>query len=471
MILVVCVASTGSGEVSLLSFFSDNGNRTEMETRRGAVRFPQHQFLRERFDDPVCPDYQRQAKQWRSTQTFSCYNCAGTWGGHWKVFMRDLGYKESRDHFASTNLFNLVYSGSFCKKLSQPVHRRKSIRICTRTDEVPWNFAFKGVPELMLEHYCVSGSQRCPIPLEAYIPKYFLASSPLEKPVEEAVNMIKREAALPSRNNAAWIVKTLNGYESKGNRIVKSLDEALDVVQKERMKEFLVQEYEMRPLLHNGKKISIRSFVVILSFKPLKAVYVDGPVFRAVNEYDGFGFNRQSHLTNSFFESLRFKRDLRRLERDTILDFSFLSEAVRQLRPTYDGLADRWVEETLRPTLKTITSTVVRALAEHANHSFISHFGGLTAIPLCFDFLVNADLRVWFHEFNVGCGLRGSPELANQWRVDSFGNALVLLEELNFRRLRKDTSKRLSDFCWSRFWTREWTDLEILVDDDDALLD
>mmetsp|Transcript_14531 Transcript_14531/g.37080 ORF Transcript_14531/g.37080 Transcript_14531/m.37080 type:complete len:571 (-) Transcript_14531:1041-2753(-) len=439
-----------------------------------------------------CKGYKDWVISSRIGHSFKCAGCSGTWGSYWIRTMEKMGYVQT-SNVRSDTLFLLDYAKKGCLKYSDQISQQRAVRMCARSEEIPRGFASKGAPEEWIQEYCKRKEHQmrgqseaesglvmagCEVPPSYYIPTYFLVKSYKEGSPDGVIDRLRSAAQAEQQENQgdnslpnAWILKSLSGYASKGNKIVSSIAHAINEVENSNMDSFLLQEYEMRPLLHQGRKISLRCFVVILSMNPLRVVYVDGPVFRAVKKYDGYGFDRLAHLTNAFFEAPQFKSQTAKLEEDTILDFSYLPAAVAASSGARKlGIggkardAANWVRDVLRPTIKSIAKTAVLALYEHANKDFIKNFEGMTGVPLCFDFMINDDLRVWFHEYNVGCGLRGSPSLPNQWRVDSFGNTLLLMEELHYRIQRGDVSTRLSDMCWSPFLTRDYTDLEILID-------
>lgn len=108
------------------------------------------------------------------------------------------------------------------------------------------------------------------------------------------------------RANAAsiWIMKPLDKCQGKGIYLVHQLPEVRRRLQEAQYEssDYLISRYIERPLLIGGRKFDLRLFVLVTSFRPLRAyLYNDGFCRvcseRYTNHFDTLQ-NRYVHLTN-----------------------------------------------------------------------------------------------------------------------------------------------------------------------------
>lgn len=160
----------------------------------------------------------------------------------------------------------------------------------------------------------------------------------------------------------------------------------------------LVQRYIEQPLLLDGTKSEIRSYLLVAGSDPLRVLYHDGSVrLTSLPFQHGDWSNPLVHVTNTY----RQKRADPALyeERGADLKWSLEHLAADVL---HRGLTDdpRWLEDTLRPALVSLAHQVMRALAPR-----IPRRGGSFQL-LGMDTILDADLQqVWLTEVQHGPGL------------------------------------------------------------------
>jgi hypothetical protein len=230
-----------------------------------------------------------------------------------------------------------------------------------------------------------------------FLPETFVL--PDEKP-----QLVARAKALPA--GTLWISKPPNASCGRGIRVVSRLDD-LDL-----REEAVVSRYIANPYLINGLKFDLRLYVVATSFNPIKIyMYREGLVRFATQPYNvkkrTLGVNCM-HLTNYAVnrESLDFVSN----EDPAATDHghkwsltSFLAHMSARGVDTAKLMQD--VEAVLVKTLLSMEQRVVDNLSRLGinRNSCFELYG--------FDVLLDADLRPWLMEVNIGPSLSCSSPM------------------------------------------------------------
>ncbi|MEJ7727973.1 MAG: hypothetical protein WKG00_02035 [Polyangiaceae bacterium] len=198
----------------------------------------------------------------------------------------------------------------------------------------------------------------------------------------------------------------------------------------------LVQRYIEQPLLLEGTKSEIRSYLLVASTDPLRVLYRDGSVrLTSLPFHRGDWDNPLVHVTNTY----RQKRADPALyaARGAGLKWS-LEDLGRDVLAR--GLTDdpRWLEDTLRPALVALAHHVVRALAPR-----IAHGGGGFQL-LGMDTILDADLQqVWLTEIQHGPGLALDGPVKARLVPDMLEEAMDIVLEARDQRRRGDPAMDL----------------------------
>jgi hypothetical protein len=104
-------------------------------------------------------------------------------------------------------------------------------------------------------------------------------------------------------NRKLWIVKPEYGMRQQGIFIIKSYDELIKGLQKnKKYNEWVMQEYIDKPLLYNGKKFHFRVYALIIRDSDMFNTYLypKGYMYVADNKYDITKLNNPDiHITSS----------------------------------------------------------------------------------------------------------------------------------------------------------------------------
>lgn len=202
------------------------------------------------------------------------------------------------------------------------------------------------------------------------------------------ISLLVHKEALNERNHACFALRNLVGTTADVDvgEIIKG--EAADSV--------IAQAYVDRPLLWEAKKFSVRFFAHVLSIDPPIVLWSDGYSSRACHAYAAVPPDtrfhssddelwKRSHITNTkdstcLESSISVNEDLRSLLRHSGADPESIDRAcTRVLAAAFESWRDAgWLP------------------ARQARGNFFTYFA---------DFMIDADHRVWLHEFGWGNGL------------------------------------------------------------------
>jgi hypothetical protein len=191
-----------------------------------------------------------------------------------------------------------------------------------------------------------------------------------------------------------WIVKPANGARGEGIYLV----EGINTVQQDQ--NVVLQEYISNPHLLNGYKYTLRVYVAVTTFNPLRAwVYPDGLTKLATQPFTTDHESLDNlfiHLTNP---------DI--LINDTQVDFT----TQRMTHADYRQLLKRsgHDDEHLFNQIRTIIAKSLLAAREPVLHLQSQTLDSQQAINpfmlLGYDILVDADMKPWIIEVNAGPSL------------------------------------------------------------------
>ena len=121
-----------------------------------------------------------------------------------------------------------------------------------------------------------------------------------------------------------WICKPNGQNQGKGIFLVESVDHLLDVLKADdsrstpskRSPARIVQCYIEHPLLLNGRKFDIRSYMLLVSGYPYVMLYHPGYLRLACERYSLESKDLSVHLTNQYVQKKR--EDYQHVKEDTV---------------------------------------------------------------------------------------------------------------------------------------------------------
>jgi tetratricopeptide (TPR) repeat protein len=225
-------------------------------------------------------------------------------------------------------------------------------------------------------------------------------------------NLQQNEAILQEYpSSTAWIRKTRSGYGSHGN-VLMTTGQALDMIQTQSLPqedERLLQQVVKSPLLLDGKKFSIRIYVVYFS-KEEHAIYLsdEGLVklaavaLDAADSASSTGINNdRMHMTNSGREATMDQYDLSYLAQKFVEQGLNYEEFWNDIRSTVTCVMQCYIDDTSHDRKRSF---------ENIQRLFIPKILGL-------DFLVSSSAKPWLLEINRFPGLE--PRDSSDIRVKS----------------------------------------------------
>ena len=171
---------------------------------------------------------------------------------------------------------------------------------------------------------------------------------------------------------------------------------------------YIIQEYVQNPLLLNGRKFDFRMFLLIASSNPLIAYYYDGGLRVSLIPYNVESDDKKVFLTNialshDIYHNAREGQLYEGMDEEALKhaqqwDFERLQAYLLEAGVINDP---NWLDNYLRPQFKKAMIHLVR-MASPAfleNSSLFELYGA--------DYMLDADLNLWFVEANSGPAFGG----------------------------------------------------------------
>ena len=259
---------------------------------------------------------------------------------------------------------------------------------------------------------------------------------------DDAFARFEQQLTSSSSNNGdegvAWVHKRLGVENSQGVtpyswRGLREKRQALGPAGfKRALSPGLLQKYLREPLLVDGRKTDLRCYVLVASVRPFAAFFYSefvarvSPVVYAPTATDARAFT-VGHFAKNKGASQGGKPQ--KLVNNTPDSTQMSPERLASALHSNGQLPQRmsalnWLEKSLRPELKRLTSRLLSA----AEPSLSRRHGHFSLYGL--DVLVDARLRLWFNEMNFSPGLADAQ--SGRWKLSmqkEMLSGVVALEE------------------------------------------
>ncbi len=210
----------------------------------------------------------------------------------------------------------------------------------------------------------------------------------------------------PDNYQKVWLTKVTSSSRGRGIVIYPDLNVARRLYVNEstgmchpHSDNVIMQQYLENPLLLEGKKSEMRSYWLIASVHPLLVLYHDGTVRRNTEDWRADDWdNPLIHIANTYQQKLADPNYHETAEqRKWSLEKMGLYVQNENMTPE-----TQWVESTLKPRLKYMLAHVANSTATEWRTGS-EHDGGFTLLGM--DTILDADLRPWLTEIQVGPGV------------------------------------------------------------------
>ncbi|NXF30436.1 TTL10 polyglycylase, partial [Nyctibius bracteatus] len=159
----------------------------------------------------------------------------------------------------------------------------------------------------------------------------------------------------------------------------------------------IVQRYIHQPLLLEGKKFDVRSYLLIACTAPYVVFFAQGYVRLTCVNYDGQSDDLTVHLTNQYVQK---KNPLySQLKDETVWRMEHFNSYVNEKFGNTNGLPKDWVLTVFTKRMQRIMSQCFLA-AKHKLHRKLGYFDLIGC-----DFLIDENFKVWLLEMNANPAL------------------------------------------------------------------
>ncbi|XP_062396094.1 protein polyglycylase TTLL10 [Sardina pilchardus] len=190
----------------------------------------------------------------------------------------------------------------------------------------------------------------------------------------------------------------------------------------------IVQKYVQNPLLLQGRKFDVRSYLLIASTTPYMVFFRHGYVRLTCDLYDPNSQNLSAHLTNQYMQK---KNPLySELKEETVWSIERFNEYVNE-NFTAKGLAKDWVHGAFTRRMQQIMLQCFMAVKA----KLVRKLGFFDLIGC--DFLIDEDFKVWLLEMNCNPALHTNckvlKEVVPNTVTETLDLALEIFEKCRFR--------------------------------------
>ncbi|KAJ7393525.1 protein-glycine ligase, elongating [Desmophyllum pertusum] len=273
-------------------------------------------------------------------------------------------------------------------------------------------------------------------PLSEFVPETYKLMNTTEK--VKFVNDVYKDGEI-------WICKPTGMNQGKGIYLVNSreqLTEKLNInggddansrrSQVRPPQGRVIQRYVMNPLLLNGCKFDIRTYMLIASTTPYIVFYHPGYVRMSCVPYtpytqDATGLH--AHLTNQYVQKKHPMYSS--MKEDTVWSFERLQSYIDEKYAKDKELPANWVYTTFTKRMHQIMTTCFHSVRQKL------HRRTGTFDLLGFDFLIDEDFKVWLLEVNINPALHTNCQVLMDLLPGVVDETLKLVIEISDKTKRK----------------------------------
>ncbi|XP_038629237.1 protein polyglycylase TTLL10-like isoform X1 [Scyliorhinus canicula] len=215
-----------------------------------------------------------------------------------------------------------------------------------------------------------------------------------------------------------WISKPAGSNLGKGIFLLKCQEDCLDFRAKLESVEWnssskiyyyglpinrIVQRYLHKPLLLEGRKFDVRSYLLIACTSPHMIFFRHGYVKLACNKYDPYSDDLTSHLTNQFVQK---KNPLySEMKEDTVWSMEHLNDYINENYMESKNLPKDWVFTVFEKRMRKIMIQCFLAVKGKLECK-LGYFNLLGC-----DFMVDQNFKIWLLEMNANPSLQRHCEV------------------------------------------------------------
>eukprot|EP00071_Canis_lupus_P041033 XP_022274590.1 inactive polyglycylase TTLL10 isoform X1 [Canis lupus familiaris] len=226
--------------------------------------------------------------------------------------------------------------------------------------------------------------------------------------------------AVPTENQI-WICKPTASNQGKGIFLLRNQEEVAALQVKAQSIEDdpiyrkmpfrapqarVVQRYIQNPLLLDGKKFDVRSYLLIACAMPYMVFFGHGYARLTLSLYDPHSSDLSGHLTNQFMQKKSPLYVL--LKEDTVWSMDRLNRHINDKFRKTKGLPRDWVFTTFTKRMQQIMAHCFQAVKAKL-HCKLGYFDLIGC-----DFLIDENFKVWLLEMNSNPALHTNCEVLKE---------------------------------------------------------
>ncbi|KAL9971339.1 hypothetical protein ACROYT_G023851 [Oculina patagonica] len=247
------------------------------------------------------------------------------------------------------------------------------------------------------------------------------------------------------KDGEIWICKPTGMNQGKGIYLVNSREQLIEKLNVNGGDESsarrshlrppqgrVIQRYVMNPLLLNGCKFDVRTYMLIASTTPYIVFYYPGYVRLSCVPYtpytqDATGLH--AHLTNQYVQKKHPMYSS--VKEDTVWSFERLQSYIDETYAKEKELPENWVYTTFTKRMHQIMTTCFHSVRQKL------HRRTGTFDLLGFDFLIDEDFKVWLLEVNINPALHTNCQVLMDLLPGVVDETLKLVIEISDKTKRK----------------------------------
>ncbi|EFB23742.1 hypothetical protein PANDA_020163, partial [Ailuropoda melanoleuca] len=221
--------------------------------------------------------------------------------------------------------------------------------------------------------------------------------------------------------NQMWICKPTASNQGKGIFLLRNQEEVAALQVKTQSIEDdpihrkmpfrapqarVVQRYIQNPLLLDGKKFDVRSYLLIACAMPYMVFFGHGYARLTLSLYDPHSSDLSGHLTNQFMQKKNSLYAL--LKEDSVWSMERLNRHINDTFGKTKGLPRDWVFTTFTKRMQQIMAHCFQAVKSKL-HCKLGYFDLIGC-----DFLIDENFKVWLLEMNSNPALHTNCEVLKE---------------------------------------------------------